>query len=142
MKNVNEMLELAEKVAWSFHGTFYSWGGDDPSAFDCSGYVMEILQSVGIIGSKEDMNAEALYQRFEKMDSPAAGLLAFRFNEETGLAVHVGFMVSDEFVLHAAGGGSHVKTKEDAIKHNAFIKLRPVWPGAIFCDPFADYRLF
>jgi len=30
--------------------TFYLWGGDDPLAgFDCSGFVIEILKSVGIL---------------------------------------------------------------------------------------------
>jgi cell wall-associated NlpC family hydrolase len=134
-------LSLASKVAWSFHGTFYSWGGDDPDAFDCSGYVMEILQSVGIVGSG-DLSADGLYHKlfslYGKLPdtlTPCEGCIAFKF-DQTGKAIHVGYMASNFFVLHAAGGGSHIKTKEDAIKANAFIKLRPVWGNAVFINPF------
>ena len=39
----------AYKLAWKYIGKFYKWGGDDPSGFDCSGFVIEILKSVGIL---------------------------------------------------------------------------------------------
>lgn len=39
--------KIATKVAWSFIGKWYKWGGDDPSGFDCSGFVIEILIGYG-----------------------------------------------------------------------------------------------
>ena len=41
--------ELFVDVLWNYLGTWYSWGGDDPEGFDCSGLVVEGLKSVGMI---------------------------------------------------------------------------------------------
>jgi len=41
-----------------FVGTFYTWGGDDPSSFDCSGLVVEALKSVGLISRHDDRTAD------------------------------------------------------------------------------------
>jgi cell wall-associated NlpC family hydrolase len=125
-----DKIKLMTQIAMHYLGTFYSWGGDDPSGFDCSGFVLELLQSVGLVYSKTDMTAEGLHQLIEWCE-PAEGVLAFRL-DANHRAVHVGYMIDAEHVIHASGGGSSVKTKEDAIRANAFIKIRPVWSGAIF----------
>jgi len=46
--------------ALSYLGTPYVWGGDDPSGFDCSGFVIECLKSAGILNEREDYTAESL----------------------------------------------------------------------------------
>ena len=35
-------------------------------------------------------------------------------------------MLDQHKIIEAAGGGSHVRTIEDARKFNAFVKIRPV----------------
>ena len=44
-------LEMGQQVAWyayQFLGCPYSWGGRDPSGFDCSGFVSYVYQHFGI----------------------------------------------------------------------------------------------
>lgn len=35
-------------------------------------------------------------------------------------------MINEDLAIGASGGGSRTRTRQDAIKHNAFIKIRPV----------------
>lgn len=119
---------LAADVAWRFVGTFYKWGGDDPSGFDCSGLVIEILKSVGLLPRKVDDTAEGLRRRYSdrKVPYPYRGCLVFYNWKKEDRAVHVEFCIDEETTIGASGGGSRTLTMEDAIRDNAFIKVRPI----------------
>lgn len=54
-------------TALSYLGTPYIWGGDDPSGFDCSGFVIECLKSVGLLSENEDFTADGLYRKFSDL---------------------------------------------------------------------------
>lgn len=133
--------ELALDYAWRFVGTFYSWGGDDPSGFDCSGFMVEVLKAVGKLPRSGDWTAAGLYERFESLSvsEPGEGCLVFWHSGDK--IVHVEMCVDSERSLGASGGGSKTRTKEDAIAHNAFIKMRPIKSRANiygFVDPFKE----
>ena len=120
-------------------GHFYLWAGDDPSGFDCSGLIVEVLKSVGLMRPSLDMSANSLFQCFKEgfTDKPGFGKLVFWFNANK--AIHVEMMVDNDHVIGASGGGSKTKTISDAIKHNAFVKMRPLnYRGLNYkiCDPF------
>jgi len=128
------------RVAWKFVGGWYKWGGDDPGGFDCSGLVIEILKSVGLLPRRFDDTAKGLAERFakQKCSTPAAGRLAFYANEE-GEIVHVEFCVDRAHTIGASGGGPWVRNLDEAMRSNAFIKVRPVYGGRVpklFVDPF------
>lgn len=134
-------IETATKVAWSYHGTFYTWGGDDPSGFDCSGLVIEILKSVGRLPRKGDWTAHALLQHFSQdvVPTPTEGCLVFWI--VNGRAIHVEYCLGSWLAIGASGGGSQVKTRASAIQHNAFIKVRPIESRAgqrTFVNPFLE----
>lgn len=123
------------KIAWSYLGTMYRWGGDDPSGFDCSGFVIEVLQSVGLLPEGFDGTAQTLHDMFHPLTFPEIGCLAFRQNA-SGKIVHVGLVIdTGGLVIHASGGGSNTLTLDDAIRQNAFIKVRPIWKNAVFRNP-------
>jgi len=115
------------QVARSMLNMFYRWGGDDPSGFDCSGVAVECLKVCGLIPLHSDYSAEALWTKFidKETPTPDAGCLAFWF-DSTGKAIHVAICLDPTYCLTADGGGSHVKTVEDAVKYNAFIKVRRI----------------
>lgn len=120
-------------VIKSYLGTFYRWGGDDPSGFDCSGLVLEGLQSVGKIASNTDMTAATMWERFKAFSiaTPHAGALVFYCNKH-GKVIHVEVCITESLAIGESGGGHRVKTEADAIAFNAFVKVRPIYgrPGS------------
>ena len=133
--------EIAMNYIMRFVGIFYSWGGDDPSGFDCSGLAVEYLKVAGLIKRKSDYGANALWEHFkkERVKKPYRGCLVFYWNAQKTYIMHIEIMLNGTITLGASGGGSKTKTREDAIKHNAFIKCRPydsISRVAGFADPW------
>lgn len=133
--------KAATEYAKAFIGTWYKWGGDDPSGFDCSGFVCEILQSVGKINRKEDLTAAKLYSRFgtSMTSTPTEGCLVFYRGVGGGPIIHVEYCLNEFQSIGASGGGSNTITPADAIAQNAFIKIRTIRSRPLiygFVDPF------
>jgi hypothetical protein len=106
-----------------------------------SGLVVEHLKSVGILPHAGDWTAEGLAKRFQgrEVTRVKPGCLLFWFRGQKIGHVEIVWHVVGERVLTigAAGGGSRTKTKSDAEKQNAYIKVRPArpeWVKAV--DPF------
>ena len=140
MSSLNMKRAIAVQLAFSMVGKPYIWGGDDPmKGFDCSGLVIEILKSVGLLPRKGDWTAHGLYNLFKDkaVDEPRAGCLAFygTFDDIT----HVEWLETDDLTIAASGGGSKTLTEADAIRQNAYVKIRPLRPDAVaFVDPFKE----
>ena len=145
-------IEIATKVAWSFLDTPYMWGGDDPMAgLDCSGFCIEILQSVGLLPRSGDWTAQMLYERFvgspqfyTKNTIPQEGFLVFWHSKDNkDKIIHVEYCLNKELSIGASGGGSKTITVKDAIAQNAYIKVRPFRSRSYiygFVDPFVQER--
>ena len=138
--------KMVQRIAMSYLGTFYTWGGDDPSGFDCSGLVIECLKSVGMLPRSGDWTADALSKRFPlsvtvnpNMGNPNPGDLVMWYNKAGTRIIHVEIYIGNGLSIGASGGGSKTKTITNAIKHNAFIKIRPVASRGgkiLYCDPY------
>ena len=139
--------EIAMKIAWSYLGTPYIWGGDDPEGFDCSGFVVEVLKSVGVLPRKGDWTAETLFHHLNELKciiwtyevARVEGSLVFFYNKTQTAFVHVEIYVGKGLSLGASGGGSHVTNRKAAMDYNAFIKVRPCESDKrtkIIVDPF------
>jgi len=136
----NYRIMLAERLAFHYIGIPYRWGGDDPSGFDCSGFVLELLQSIGLVDSKIDMTAQGFYNYFKtkEVKIPEKGCLVF-FGASKQAITHIEFCIDDKLSIGASGGGSKTLTIQDAINQNAFIKMRPFRRRndvVAFVDPF------
>ena len=134
-----QMANNFVEIAKMYIGRPYRWGGDDAMAgFDCSGLVVECLRSVGMLGPKEDLTAHDIFRRYETSFSanPLPGCLVVYFRN--GRAYHIGIHWQNRLYVTADGGSSKTLTPEDAIKQNAFIKIRPVdsRPDPQFFDIF------
>jgi cell wall-associated NlpC family hydrolase len=119
------MRDVALKIAFSYIGRPYIWGGDDPSGFDCSGFIIEILKSIGRLPRKGDWTASQLSKKWQRTGTPHRGDLVFWENEHHHV-IHVEMCIGDGLAIGASGGGSKTLTVADAAKHNAFIKVRPI----------------
>lgn len=123
-------MHILYDYAMQFVGKPYMWGGDDPLAgFDCSGLAIELLQAAGVLPPKYDTTAQGLFLRCRGTDGIVTtadfGYLAFYGANEEKIT-HVAFCMDNYFMLEAGGGGSETLTIEDAIKQNAYIRLRPI----------------
>ena len=129
--------DIADRVAWTYVGTPYIWGGDDFAGFDCSGLIVELLKSAGVLPRVGDWTAQGLYERFVdlEMPMPHAGCLAFW--RRSGRMTHVEYCITNAQTIGASGGGSGTTNRIAAIRDNAYVKVRPVRAGAIFVDPFS-----
>jgi cell wall-associated NlpC family hydrolase len=69
------ILDYAFKHIWKP----YYYGGDGPSEFDCSGFVIAVLQMVACWPQGKDARAQGLYDRFKRttVEEPYKGCLAF-----------------------------------------------------------------
>jgi len=135
--------ELAIKIAWKMLGQPYIWGGDDPIAgFDCSGMVVEILKSTGQLPREGDWTAQSLFNLFQSQLVIVArkGCLVF-WGSDLKHITHIEMMIDDLRTIGASGGGSRTLTEQDAIRQNAYIKIRPLngrkSPVSIV-DPFPE----
>jgi cell wall-associated NlpC family hydrolase len=132
------LIEIVLKTAWRFVGKPYFWGGDDPiKGFDCSGLIVELLKSVGIISRKADFTADGLYHLFKnnEVDIPFRGCLVFWGTKEK--LTHVEICIDEHHTIGASGGGSKTITEQDAIQQNAYIKVRPIRNGYLkIVNPF------
>lgn len=70
-------------------------------AYDCSGLGMYYLQNVEKVYSY-DMGANSMMKQCTLMDEPKKGYWVFRLDDR-GKAVHIGYMISDTYVIHAKG---------------------------------------
>jgi cell wall-associated NlpC family hydrolase len=133
--------QIAVAVAWKMWGLPYKWGGDDPMAsFDCSGMIVEILKSVGILPRSGDWTAQGLWNLFKshQVDPPYEGCLVF-WKDDHDKVIHVELCLDDKLSIGASGGGINTVTKQDAIDQNAYIKIRPFRSRSFlkgFLDPF------
>jgi cell wall-associated NlpC family hydrolase len=115
--------------ALSLLGTPYRWGGDDPiHGFDCSGLIIELLSSVGILPHGADMTSQMLCNRF-KLGAPLGqrpefGALVFYGRSENEIS-HVGMLINSVCMVEAGGGTSATKDRESAANQNAFVRVRP-----------------
>jgi cell wall-associated NlpC family hydrolase len=118
--------------AMSFVGTQYRWGGDDPiEGFDCSGFVIELLTSQGLLPYGFDTTAQGLYTHFSQADrgsivlKPSFGALAF-YGKSIKQINHIAFCLDNFRMLEAGGGDSTVRDRTTAAQKNAFIRMRPI----------------
>lgn len=121
-------IKLATEIAKHYLGLPYRWGGDDPTTgFDCSGFVIELLKSVGKLPRSGDWTAQGLWDRFweYREDEPSEGCLAFWHNG-SGKIIHVEYCINHELSIGASGGGSSTTNAQIASDQNAYIKIRPI----------------
>lgn len=114
-------------VAKMFFGIRYDWGGNSPlDGMDCSGFVCEVLRSLGYL--QDDYSAQGLFTKFSKLKNKRefneGSLIFFGKNQES--ITHIAIALDDKLMIEAGGGGSKTNTIQDSIKSNAYVRIRPI----------------
>lgn len=121
-------IEVMVNYACEFIKTPFVWGGDDFSGFDCSGFIQEVLASVGL-DPKGDQTAQKLYdtlsKQWQQITTARRGALVF-FGKSLSEITHVAVMYDRHHMIEAGAGGKRTLTIGDAIKQNAFVRMRPL----------------
>ncbi len=118
------MLRYASK----FIGQPYFWGGQGPYAWDCSGFILEVLKAFGRVGNKDDMTAGGLHRYLLTKgwkQGLQAGSIVF-FGEDTTSISHVGIAINQDLYLSAASGDKTTTSIQRATEQNAFVKQRVI----------------
>lgn len=97
----NFMNEV-EKVALFYENTPYLWGGRTLFGIDCSGFTQTVYKLLGL-NIRRDASQQAEQGKLvDFLASAKLGDLAF-FDNEEGRITHVGLMLSNDKIIHAAG---------------------------------------
>lgn len=135
--------ELAVEALKMHMGLPYKWGGNDPMAgFDCSGLMVEVLQTVGLMGRGSDDTADGLSRMFNETEVFQPGVMVFWDWNKDGRIDHVEMIahVDDDgeiYTVGASGGDNSTSSVQAAIMADAYVKMRPLVGGHVFAnDPF------
>lgn len=88
--------------ALTFLNAPYLWGGKSPFGIDCSGF-SQIIYRLNGIALPRDASQQARHgESLSFIEESEEGDLAF-FDNEEGNIIHVGIMLSNNRIIHAAG---------------------------------------
>jgi len=135
------MIKTATKIAWAHYNTPYIWGGKTAlEGYDCSGFVIDILQSVGILPLGADMTAHGLWKRCQRRDievEPQEGCLVFYGKPDK--VTHVMYCLNNKFCIGAVLGGKKCTDRRVAMALDARVRCLPInyRPDIVgYGDPF------
>lgn len=121
-------MKLLIAYALQFAGINYKWGGNNAlEGFDCSGFVQELLASVGMDPQGRD-TAQSLYNYFMVKGlgcDCVMGAIAFYGKSEKEIS-HVALCIDSNRIIEAGGGDSRTTSKDVAAKQSAQIRIRPI----------------
>lgn len=135
----NDRAEAMIGYGFQFIGTVYVWGGKElkkDAGYDCSGFVQELLESIGIVSSGIN-NAMSAQQLFDKLHShvqgqkvAGAGDILF-FGKDLKSLNHIAIALSDRLMLEAGGGS-------DTLKQSGMVRMRPIRKDCVAILPINE----
>ncbi len=98
-KNIHHQLEA---FAFMFMNTPYLWGGKSVFGIDCSGFAQQVFKLVDIHLPRDAKDQAQKGESVGFLAESKIGDLAF-FDNEEGEIIHVGILLNERQIIHAAG---------------------------------------
>lgn len=102
---------IIERVALRYLNAPYLWGGRSPFGIDCSGYTQIVFKFCGVAIKRDAYQQAELGSAVDFVEESQTGDLAFFANAENRIT-HVGIVLKDQRIIHAAG-----KVRIDKLDH-------------------------
>lgn len=91
-----------DKLVWMYQETPYLWGGKSVFGIDCSGFAQQVFKLFGVKLLRDAYLQAEQGTAVESLEEVKMGDLAF-FRNEKGRVVHVGILLNNKKIAHAAG---------------------------------------
>lgn len=88
--------------AYQYINAPYLWGGRTPMGIDCSGFTQMVYRLSGFSIPRDASQQALLGETLSFIEESEPGDLAF-FDNEEGKIVHVGIILSNNYIIHASG---------------------------------------
>lgn len=102
-------------IAHNFLNTAYLWGGKSVFGVDCSGFTQSVYKMLNIPLLRDAYQQATQGADVGLLQEAQPGDLAF-FDNEAGKITHVGLLLNDHEIIHAAG-----KVRIDPIDHQGIV---------------------
>ena len=115
MASAKHNADTIKQVAFKFLNTAYLWGGKSVFGIDCSGFTQSVYKFLNIALLRDAQQQATQGELVGFLQEAVCGDLAF-FDDEDGHIIHVGILLSETEIIHAAG-----KVKIDKIDNAGII---------------------
>jgi cell wall-associated NlpC family hydrolase len=116
--------------AMLFIGTPYIYASNGGGAFDCSGFICELLKHKGVI--KKDKSAQSIFDFLKNKSGQIIEIKNIKgsdfifYGKDQFSISHIAMAVNEVELIESGGGDSSTTTFEEARKRGAMVRLRPV----------------
>jgi gamma-D-glutamyl-L-lysine dipeptidyl-peptidase len=104
-------------LAFKFLNTTYLWGGRSVFGIDCSGFTQSVFKFLNIALMRDASQQAMQGELVGFLQEAHCGDLAF-FNDAEGNIIHVGILLNDKEIIHAAG-----KVRIDKIDNEGIVNM-------------------
>ena len=105
------------KTAFLYLNTPYLWGGKTPFGIDCSGFTQMVYKLNGYKLLRDASQQATQGEALSFIEESEPGDLAF-FDNSEGNIIHVGIIMSDNYIIHA-----HGKVRIDRLDHSGIYNV-------------------
>jgi LysM repeat protein len=116
------------KVAKSFMGAPYKYGGNTVRGLDCSAYVKKIYEIFDVQLPRSAREQFAVGPKIQREELSVGDLVFFRTKRFVKYPTHVGIYIGDGSFIHSSSGNGRIGVKIDSLSSDYYSKA---YTGAI-----------
>jgi gamma-D-glutamyl-L-lysine dipeptidyl-peptidase len=109
--------KIVRQVAFKFLNTAYLWGGRSVFGIDCSGFTQQVFRMLNMPLLRDAAQQATQGELVSFLPEARCGDLAF-FDDPEGRIIHVGLLLNEQEIIHAAG-----KVRIDKIDNQGILNV-------------------